>query len=440
MMTAKRVAIVSSGILSPLNSALEFAKRIKALGYEVSIFAPASAHDLIEHYGFAHHAIPNPRVNAFDALISKEDRRSLQRDGWMDAAIKAFGVDEFAGALLKTQPDIVFIDCEMHAQIIVAMSLNIPVVQYSNMFLSPPGTQAPPLNKRAFPGRGLRGSRPGIALLWCRFLLWKLSKILRKRLSEGRVDYASTLIELARRHDVPLFRMVRLVCWQMPWTYRLPTLLLLPRALDLPTPSRADLTYLGPTILQDRPDHPHDQEKIAQFCEASTWEKRIFVGFGTIMKLDSGLLPNLWAVATNHPDLRFLFAAGQNWDGMAETQLPANVDVVAWAPQQHVLKHADLAIMHGGTGGLVEAVDAGTPMLLYPHVNDQHGSAARVVFHEIGRAGDRNDPVEKIENDIRSLLSSGKVRQNCIQMQALCRGEHSAGDLAGYLRELMSRD
>ena len=141
------------------------------------------------------------------------------------------------------------------------------------------------------------------------------------------------------------------------------------------------------------------------------------------MKPESALITRIWAVARKHPEWRFLYAAGKDWDEYTKASMPENVDVVSWAPQHRVLEHAELAIPARRTGGLVEAVETATPMLLYPHINDQRGSAARVVFHGIGRAGDRKDPVEKIESDIRFLLDSPHVAANCRSMQSTCRIE-----------------
>ena len=435
---ADRLVIIASGIPSPLSSALEFANRARALGSEVTVFAPAAAAAQIAFAGFEHRTIPNPRINAFEPLLPPASERRPDRKKRLDAAVSALGVDDLQKALLRSRPAVVFVDCELHAHIIVALSLDCPVVQYSNMFLSPPGLRAPPLHKVAYPGRGLRGSRLGVLTVWTRYLFRKASKILKNRVANKGADYPSAILELAHRYDVPARKLIRLVSWQMPWTYRIPTVLLLPRALDLPTRPYPNLTYLGPMILQSRPEKEYDRERVSRFCEPGNGKKRIFVGFGTIMKPESALVTRIWEVARRHPEWRFLYAAGKDWDEFTKASVPENVDVVSWAPQHRVLENADLAILHGGTGGLVEAVEAATPMLLYPHINDQRGSAARVVFHGIGRAGKRNDPMEKIESDMRFLLDSPEAVANCEIMQSASRVEIEDDSVGRYLKQLLS--
>lgn len=436
---ADRLVIIASGIPSPLSSALEFANRAAASGFEVVFFAPASAAAQIAHAGFEHQRIPNPRVNAFASLLPPVAEGHPDQQKRLDAAVSALGVDDLQEMLKQSHSAGIFVDCELHAHIIVALSLDCPVVQYSNMFLSRPGLRAPPLHKEAYPGQGLRGSRLGVLTIWGRYLFRKASKILRNRVSDKGADHPSALLELARRYDVPIRKLIRLISWQMPWTYRIPTVLFLPQALDLPTRAYANLTYLGPMILQSRPAKEYDRARVSGFCEVGDGAKRIFVGFGTIMKPESELLSRIWEVARRHPEWRFLYAAGKDWKDFSGSGVPENVDVVSWAPQHEVLEHADLAILHGGIGGLVEAVESATPMLLYPHINDQRGSAARVVFHGIGRAGNRKDPVDKIEADIRFLLESPEVAANCRDMQSACRAEHEAHAVGNYLRRLVSK-
>ncbi len=434
----KRLAIISSGLNSPLSSAVEFARRARENGFEIDFFAPETSAGLLAHAGLEHHIIPKPIYDAFKPLLSADQANLMTKPDRLDAAVSAFGVDDLKMRLAERSPDAIFVDCELHAHIIVATTLGIPVVQYSNMFLSPPSPQAPPLNRRGVPGQGFRGSRLGISLLWAHFLLWKQLKILRNRVSAKGTDYPTAVVELARRNGIPISKIRRRLCWQMPWTYKLPTALLIPQAVDLPTKPYDNMTYLGPMIMEDRIEKPYDKAKVADFCNPILKRKRIFVGFGTMIKTKGDLISKLCAVAERRPEWQFLITAGRDWDSASTLATPENVSVVPWVPQHRVLKHADLAIMHGGTGGLLEAIETATPMLMYPHAIDQRGSAARVVFHNIGRAGNPSDPVSKIEDDILSLLRDEDLKRKCREMQTACRSEQENQTLNRYLERLTS--
>ncbi len=438
----KRLAILATGIFSPLSSAVEFATRARAAGYEVAFFAPASSAELLQFSGFAHHKIPRPKVHTFSPLLPPPDHRITNADerrSRLDAAVSALKVDALDAQIGDFNPDIVFVDCEMHAHIIVALSLGVPVVQYTSMYLSPPGPQAPPLHKRAYPGTGLHGSRVSVSVIWAVYLLRKAMKIRRNARKDQGADHPTALTELARRRGVPLRALRRIACWQMPWTYKIPTALFLPQALDLPTKPYANMRYLGPTVLQARPNDAKEPPEIRDFCAKSSDGKRIYVGFGSMMAPNSQLLARIWDIAKRRPEWRFLCAAGEHWDHDAMRDLPANIAVVPWAPQQKVLEYADLAILHGGTGGLVEAALAATPMLIFPHVNDQKGSAARVLFHGIGRAGRVSDTANKIEADMKALMESSRTAENCVGISKKCRAEQDRCDVSAYLAEFSNR-
>ncbi|WP_171212341.1 glycosyltransferase [Ruegeria sp. HKCCA5426] len=434
---SKRLAIISSGLNSPLSSAVEFAQQARDTGFKITFLAPVSSASILAHAGLEHFIITGPKFDAFTPLVPSETARSMTRQERLKSAVAAFEVDELQRDLARISADAIFVDCELHAHIVVAMTLGVPVVQFSNMFLSPPSPQAPPLNRHGIPGQGLRGSKLGICLLWAQFLAWKNLKILRNRISSKSTDYPTAVQELARLHNVPISKLRRRVCWQMPWTYKIQTALFLPQALDLPTKPYDYMTYLGPMIMENRPQKSYDANTVARFCDPALRRRRIFVGFGTMMKTKGDLVSKLLTVAERHPEWHFLFTAGKDWDHASELPAPDNVDVVPWVPQHRVLEHADMAIMHGGTGSLVEAVETATPLLLYPHVNDQKGSAARVVFHRIGRAGTPKDPIDKIEADIHAVLEDRDMARRCRDMQAECRAEQSGDTLERYLRTLV---
>ncbi len=436
----KRVAILATGIFSPLSSAVELATRARAAGYEVAFFAPASSAKLLDFSGFVHHKIPRPKVHTFAPLLPPPEGKILnaqQRQDRLDAAVSALKADSLEDLISRIKPDIVMVDCEMHAHIIIALSLGLPVVQYTSMYLSPPGLQAPPLHKRAYPGHGLRGSKLAVLATWLFYLLRKSIKIRQNARKDQGADHPTALTELARRRGIPLKKLRRLACWQMPWTYKIPTALLLPKSLDLPTRPYDNMTYLGPMALQSRPEIEEKSDKIRDFCTETDGTKRIFIGFGSMMAPDSKLLARLWKIAARRPEWRFLCAAGDHWDSDTLQNLPQNVTVVRWVPQQLVLEHTDLAILHGGTGSLVEAAMAATPVLIFPHVNDQKGSAARALFHGIGRACRVSDPASRIEAEMVDLLYGTDVAENCKIIQQRCLAERDASDVGTFLSKFV---
>lgn len=421
---ARRIAILASGITSPLFSAVQFATHLRRDGHEVCFFAPESSGGNLAHAGFDHVVIPEPKLSTLTPLLPADPKTDVPTR--TDAAVAALGVDDLAEALERFGPDLIIVDCEMHANIVVALSLKIPVVLSNNMFLSAPGLRAPPLHKKVTPGRGFWGSRLGVFLLWCGYLFRKQSKLLRRKLRDRGADHATALSALARRHDVPLNSIRRQKSWLIPWMYHLPTVLFLPKALDLRTQNAPDLRYAGAMVWQDRPRRPVDEEVLSAFCKDDAGTSRIYVAFGSMMTPDGTILERIWEAAARHPEWKLLCVVGDHWTEKPSNPPPANVHIVPWAPQHDILNHADLAIIHGGTSSLVEAVEAATPMLIYPHVLDQWGSAARVVYHGLGREGALGDSSEQIEADIQAILTDAEQPARSKAMQRACLAERAA--------------
>ncbi|MEU4250987.1 glycosyltransferase [Amycolatopsis sp. NPDC026612] len=62
-------------------------------------------------------------------------------------------------------------------------------------------------------------------------------------------------------------------------------------------------------------------------------------------------------------------------DPAALGPVPANVRVAGFVPQAEVLKHAGLAVHHGGTGTVLASLAAGLPQLILPQGADQFANA-----------------------------------------------------------------
>ena len=71
-----------------------------------------------------------------------------------------------------------------------------------------------------------------------------------------------------------------------------------------------------------------------------------------------------------------------NWENITSPgNLPKNVHLLAWIPQNDIVGHARtvLCITHGGNGALHEAVYHGVPMVAFPIFAEQPQNAARIV-------------------------------------------------------------
>ena len=99
--------------------------------------------------------------------------------------------------------------------------------------------------------------------------------------------------------------------------------------------------------------------------------------------------------------------------------LPQGVHAFRWLPQLEVLRHADVAVTHGGINTIDECVLHGTPMLIYcGFETDMGGNTSRVVHHGLGIAGDRRrDRAGDIAGHLEHLLSDERFGQSVARMR-----------------------
>ena len=122
--------------------------------------------------------------------------------------------------------------------------------------------------------------------------------------------------------------------------------------------------------------------------------------------------------------------------------LPGDPIVARYAPQVELLARADVAIVHGGLNGTLEALRAGVPMVVIPVTNDQPGVAARTRYvgagttiglgSLVGRANPRPSGVMRLRSAIDTLLENRTTREHCRALAArmgVVDGPSAAADL-----------
>jgi UDP:flavonoid glycosyltransferase YjiC (YdhE family) len=395
---------------------VELARRLAAAGHRLSFAGLPSARELVEQQGLEFLALDPSRYDRFleaDAgtgalsrLLDLRGRRGRARD--------SIAVRSFARAVRDVGPDLVLINGEMHEHIIAASAARVPVALL-NSFVSiwrQPGL--PPPHHLVRPGVGWKGTGFGISLLW---LELRLRKRLRAALNLVRrvgCDRLSILRLLARDAGFDLRRETDDSHWLIPFTYRrLPVLSL--HALEFEFPHRPPdrVRYVGPMVLESRIDRPmceEDRTSLAAIFQrrrrAQGVRKLIYAGFGSVLSADVSFLKRLLGVVAERPDWDLVISLSDRLAPKDLGRLPARVHVFPWVQQLTVLEHTDVMVTHGGIGTIDECVLSGVPTLVYcGFKTDMAGTAARVVHHGIGIAGDRRrDTTSVIRRHIDRLL------------------------------------
>lgn len=174
--------------------------------------------------------------------------------------------------------------------------------------------------------------------------------------------------------------------------------------------------FLGSAVRTEAPD----DEVEAWLASSDT--PVVYVSLGSFLSVRADLLARI-AEALRGLDVRVALASGST--PSAELgPIPQSWLVREVLPQVTLLRHAALAVSHGGNNSVTEALTAGVPLLLVPLSTDQFAGAAALEDAGFGEAFDPNtaSPSELREAAKRLLDLPGKVVERLANL---------AEDLAG---------
>lgn len=120
-------------------------------------------------------------------------------------------------------------------------------------------------------------------------------------------------------------------------------------------------------------------------------------------------------VASEMPDCVFHFAQGQ--PGSQSVERRGNAIHYGFVPYGRYIDRYDAAIVHGGTGSTYTCIEAGVPMLVWPHDYDQFDHAARIVHRGLGLRLRESS----VARDLRRILDDGAFRAHVKEFQQHAR-------------------
>lgn len=418
-----RLLCVTSGLSGLLYTSAELARRLAAAGHEVVYASVEPARATIEGLGLRFEALPEDRraeVRAADAtrgLVTRWSERALRRE----ALAEACGARAFARRVAELAPDLLLLDAELHELRIAASATGVPVALLNTFVATWRSPGLPPPHHLVTPGVGLAGSPLGLAALWLRLDARKRQRLWRNRLRDAGADRVAVLGLLAREVGFDLARETDTRQWPMPFTYRdQPVLCLHARELEFPHEPPQHVRFLGPLLLEERPDAritPQVRARLdalyAARAASSGARKLVYAGFGSFFSTDTAFLGRLLEAVGQRPDWDVVLSLGGKLEVGALGPLPANVTALPWVPQLEVLRHADVAVTHGAINTLDECVANGVPTLNYcGFATDMPGTTARAAYHGLGITGDRErDDAATIRSSIERLLAEPGFRE-----------------------------
>ncbi|MET9488331.1 glycosyltransferase [Nocardia sp. NPDC006630] len=167
-------------------------------------------------------------------------------------------------------------------------------------------------------------------------------------------------------------------------------------AFDFPAQRPDGVRCVGPIL--DDPFWTRD----AEWALPEGGDPLVLVSLSTTAQRQSECLQRI-ADALGRLPVRAIVTTGPAVDP-ADITAPVNVQVLAAAPHQELMRHASLVITHGGHGTLVKAFAADLPVVLLPHGRDHADNAARVRAHRAGITLSRTASPQQITAAVRRVL------------------------------------
>jgi zeaxanthin glucosyltransferase len=153
----------------------------------------------------------------------------------------------------------------------------------------------------------------------------------------------------------------------------------LPASFDFPRSSApANLHYVGALRhKRARRDPPFPWDWL-------NGKPLIYASLGTLQNGLPWIYRSIVEAAKNL-DAQIVLSLGGAKENFTFEDVPANVLVVDYAPQEAVLDRASLCITHAGLNTVVDCLARGVPMVAIPIASEQPGNAARIVWTGTGK-------------------------------------------------------
>ncbi len=405
-----------------VNPTLNLARKLHAVGHRIVYLAECAMQDVIEREGF--------EFLPYLAEAYPKDSVAVADQEWFHRKVLAMW-DELVTGRLERQlasvgPSIILGDDGRMETCLAAHRLKVPYVRVCTSFPSHFDPQVPPRWSDAMPGEL---SPLQLEREWrCYHAIgWRLPLVDPK---SSPCLHAETYREIARS-GVHVAQYVEMV-GMGDMIDGEAELVLSSARLDFPRDPWPDRCYAGPCLTDAAPEpwsHPARRPGVPLVYCAFGGQAFRYPRVRQFLELLAEV------VAQRNIDV-ILAADEELVRGIA---LPPAIHRMAWAPQRSILQGADLFVTHGGLSSIKEALWEGVPMLVVPQAYDQHGNAARVVFHGLGdRIVEDLPTAPQLATMLDGLLTSGAIKSAAGRMKELLRQDAMEEPGVAFVTELMA--
>ncbi|MGD1855932.1 MAG: glycosyltransferase [Leptolyngbyaceae cyanobacterium] len=435
------IVCITGGLKGIFNASLALVQQLKLAGHRVTYASPYDFRDAVTAQGIPYVQLESWVIQPVDPPMGRWKKLWTLRQR-QQQAVNQLGVHRFAQTIQALEPDLVLIDMEMTPHIMAGVMSGLPMAllcQFLSIWKRP---GLPPINSHTLPDSDF-----GIELAWLKNGLTTWKEALKQRWQRMGLDRRSVWGCYARQIGYPFPEQFGFNQWLIPYGQgTLPILCFNALELDFPHDPHPLMHYVGPMVYENRQEAQvtTDTHKVLeQLFEKRLTQGRslIYCGCSTFAKGNQHWLKKIMEAVANRPEWDLVMGLGGQLEIDQLGTLPANVHTFSWTPQLQVLKHADCAVINGGINTINECLYLGVPMLVYSlgHA-DQNGDAARVAYHGLGIAGEREkETAAEICSSIQTLLADESYRERVGKMCDRIHHYHQENRAAQVVETLLNR-
>ena len=197
--------------------------------------------------------------------------------------------------------------------------------------------------------------------------------------------------------------------------------------------------YVGPIIAQSQPEIPTD---MAEWLSKRGTRSVVYVSMGSMAELTADEAEKIVNGATE-ANLSVLWSLRERNQHILQdmTYDTDNVLVANWTPQLSVLRHPSMhsAVLHGGLGGIQEALSCGVPVIAMPAFAEQLDNAIRLQYHHYGLMVQKRKLTAALITQSLKQFDSELYQASLKRIQKIFRkdgGVTSAADLIEFYSEV----
>lgn len=396
------IVVPAPGHLNPL---VALATELKRRGHRITFLHHPDVEPMVRERGLDFVPVGNALISPglLDAALARAS--AVKGMFGIRAVIRDFArgsrmlCEELPGALSALSADIIVSDWIETASGLVAQKMQMPYVSVAAALPLQwePGIPSP------FVGWSYRDTR------WHRY---------RNAAAQWAADKAQGPINAVIKRYVDKWKLEPR--WQMEdWASPFAQIAQLIPALDFPRRSLIScFHYCGPlrepasTSVAKRPGGPR---------------KRAFASLGSLQGHRADIFEWI-ADATEALDLDLTIAHGGRLDPAAVTRLSRRASVHPYLDYAQIFAETDIAILHGGMNGVLDALANGVPLVVVPVAYEQAAIARRVEFAGAGvgsrplaRGGRLAGKIAQVLSDASYATAAAKIRDDIIAAGGVTR-------------------